>query len=91
LHRETYTEDGVFKGLMGMAGCGLLLVGLVIVALGTTAGALLNRLGFDKAAVVFGMWPYALLAVFVTFLLLQLLRLVVPVADRDSPSDSAST
>jgi predicted dehydrogenase len=82
LHDESYTEDGVFKGLMGMAGCGLILLGLVVAVVGTTAGALLQRMGFGRAAILIGQWPWALLAIFVVFLLLQSLRLVVPVAAR---------
>jgi predicted dehydrogenase len=89
LHGETYTEAGVFKGLMGMAGCGLVLLAMVVAVLGTTVGALLKRIGFERAATVVGCWPYALLVIFGVFLLLQLLRLVVPVADRDErKSDS---
>lgn len=91
LHDEVYTEAGVFKGLMGMAGCGLLLLALVIVVLGTTVGALLNRMGFAGGAMVAGWWPYALIVVFAGFLSLQLLRLVVPAPDRDRVRNDTST
>ena len=91
LHDEVYTEAGVFKGLMGMAGCGLLLLGLVIVVLGTTIGALLNRMGFEAGAMVAGWWPYALFTVFAGFLALQLLRLVVPTPEKNRNSEDTST
>jgi len=92
LHGETYTEAGVFKGLMGMAGCGLLLLGLMITVLGTTVGALLDRIGFEVAANIVGKWPFVLVAIFVVFLALQLMRLVVPIAaDGADSKDGAET
>ena len=87
LHDETYTEASVFKGLMGMAGCGLILLALVITVLGTTVGALLDRMGFRDAANVVGLWRYVLVAIFVVFLLLQLLRFVVPETEDHNLAD----
>lgn len=70
LHYEPPTEHATFKGLMSGVGCLLLIAGLLILVVATTA----VHAGVPLAQ----HWPYALLAVLVLFLLLQLLRLVFP-------------
>jgi predicted dehydrogenase len=68
LYYEDYTEQGTFKGTMTSLGCGLLLLGMV--ALGVVA------IGEQMGLPWLRGWPYALLAAFAAFLLLQLLMLV---------------
>lgn len=93
LYNETYSEQGTFKGVMGIAGCGLVLLALLTL-IGAAIGQKTARfLGMEWLAVVFGHWHYGLLGVLLTFLLLQLLRFVVP-ADgkrraRDTQHDAA--
>ncbi|HEX7377692.1 MAG TPA: hypothetical protein VF278_11300 [Pirellulales bacterium] len=70
LHYEAPTEHATFKGLMSGIGCLLLVAGLFVLVIATTA----VHAGVPLA----GSWPYVLLGVLVVFLLLQLLRLVFP-------------
>lgn len=68
LHFEEYTEQGTFKGTMTSLGCGLLVLGMLllgVVAIGEQAGVPYTKY-----------WPYLLLGAFGFFLLLQLLMLV---------------
>lgn len=94
LYNETYSEQGTFKGVMGIAGCALVLLALLTL-IGAAIGQKTARfLGMEWLAVVFGHWHYGLLGVLLTFLLLQLLRFVVP-ADgkrraRDTQHDAAN-
>lgn len=74
LHYETPTEHATFKGLMSGVGCFLLLAGLVVLVVATTA----VHAGVPLA----DYWPYLLLAVLAVFLLLQLLGFVFPSNDR---------
>lgn len=76
LHYETPTEHATFKGLMSGVGCFLLLAGLVVLVVATTA----VHAGVPLA----DYWPYLLLAVLGVFLLLQLLGFVFPGNDRKS-------
>lgn len=67
LHFEEYTEQGAFKGTMASLGCGLLVLGTLLlgaVAIGEQAGVPYTRY-----------WPYFLLAALAFFLLLQMLML----------------
>lgn len=70
IHYEEHTEQGTFKGMMAAAGCGLLLVALVLLVMATTAA----NWGVPLAQ----FWPYVLLAALGIFLLLQSLKLVFP-------------
>lgn len=87
LHFEEYTEQGTFKGTMTSLGCGLLVLGMLllgVVAIGEQAGVPYTKY-----------WPYLLLGAFGFFLLLQLLMLVFskPATGSDavaSPSGDAS-
>jgi hypothetical protein len=89
LYNETYSEQGTFKGVMGIAGCGLILLALFTL-LGAAIGQKTARfLGWDGVAAAFGHWHYALLAVLVAFLLLQLLRFAVPAAKPDANRQGA--
>lgn len=78
IYNESYNEQGTFKGLMGMAGCGLLLVALFTLFAAALGEKTARFLELEALAAVFGYWPYALLVVLVAFLLLQLLRYIVP-------------
>jgi len=75
LHHEEYNEAGNFKSLMAAGGCGLLLLGLLLLVvigvvedLGRAANLQLRLLAH---------WPYLLLALLAVFLLLQLLLLAL--------------
>ncbi|MEX0938254.1 MAG: hypothetical protein WDZ59_10385 [Pirellulales bacterium] len=75
LYEQRPSEAATFKGMMSAAGCGLLLLGLLLmllVALGDALGLPLTRY-----------WYVALLAVLAVFLLLQLLPSFV-LRERDS-------
>lgn len=76
LHYETPTEHATFKGLMSGVGCFLLLAGLVVLVVATTA--------VNAGVPMADYWPYLLLAVLAVFLLLQLLGFVFPSNDRKS-------
>jgi predicted dehydrogenase len=70
LHYETPTEHATFKGVMSGVGCLLLIVGLLVLIVATTA----VHAGVPLA----DYWPQLLLGILVVFLVLQLLRLVFP-------------
>jgi predicted dehydrogenase len=67
LHQGQASEEGTFKGMMASAGCGLLMLALLV----SVAGLLLMWLEVPGAWA----WPYVILAMFMSFLLLQLLKL----------------
>ncbi|MEX2186272.1 MAG: hypothetical protein WD875_05745 [Pirellulales bacterium] len=90
MYNETYSEQGTFKGVMGIAGCGLILLALFTL-LGAAIGQKTARfLRLEWLAAAFGHWHYGLLAVLVAFLLLQLLRFVVPATPKPPASDEKS-
>ena len=70
LFHEEASEEGTFHGVMAAGGC--LLIMLSIGA--AIAATMIGRFRFWLA----DFWPFALLAVLVAFLLLQLLKLVFP-------------
>jgi hypothetical protein len=74
MYNEPFTEESAFKGLMGMAGCGLLLLGLTMVVLVAIGDAAARFFQWHGAANVLGKWPILLAVLLVLFLLLQLLR-----------------
>jgi hypothetical protein len=78
IYNETYNEQGTFKGMMGIAGCALLLVALFTLFAAAVGQKTAKFFEADWLATLFGYWHYGLLAVLVMFLLLQLLRFVVP-------------
>ncbi len=84
IYNETYNEQGTFKGMMGIAGCGLLMVALFTLigaAIGQKTARFLKQ---EWLATAFGYWHYVLLAVLVAFLALQLLRFAVPAPPKPS-------
>jgi predicted dehydrogenase len=80
LYYEDYTEDATFKGTMASIGCGLLLLTLCVLALAGVAEQM--RIPYV------GVWRYIVVAVFVVFLLVQLIMLTSgkkqPAGDRES-------
>jgi predicted dehydrogenase len=75
LHHEEYNEAGNFKSLMAAGGCGLLLLGLLlllVIGVVEDLGRAL-KLQLDWLS----KWPYVLLALLAVFLLLQLLVLAL--------------
>lgn len=72
LHFEDYTEEGTFKGTMSSLGCGLLMLGLMVIF----GVAVFDNFRDRKAPNQTPLWPYVLLGVMVVFLLLQSLTLV---------------
>jgi predicted dehydrogenase len=84
LYYEDYTEEGTFKGTMTSLGCGLLLIGLVLlgaVGIGEQMG-----LTFVRA------WPYLLLGVLGLFLAMQLLVVISrkQTLSKDPPRETPS-
>ena len=72
------SEMGAFKSTMTSIGCSLLMLSVVFfVAVGTLHWIAVNA-GWTRMATVIGYWPWAMLAVFALFLLLQTLKLVIP-------------
>jgi hypothetical protein len=82
LHNEEFSDIGTFKGTMASIGCGLLLVGLLIIVLAAIVRTLAVEFGFKKLANALSIWPYVLLAVLGVYLLLQFLVFVGKAPDR---------
>lgn len=76
LHYETPTEHATFKGVMSGVGCLLLMAGLLVLIIATTA--------VNAGVPLADYWPQILLGVLVVFLLLQSLRLVFPSDKREA-------
>ncbi len=76
LHHEEFSDIGTFKGTMASTGCALLLAGLFLVVLVAIADVIAAQAGWNQLAGVLHQWPFLLLGVFGSFLLLQLLLLV---------------
>ncbi len=78
MHNEALTESRSFKGLMGIAGCGLLLFALFGMVFVAIAQGVARQAGLGRVAEILGKGPILLAAILVLFLLLQLLRLALP-------------
>jgi myo-inositol 2-dehydrogenase/D-chiro-inositol 1-dehydrogenase len=76
LHQEEFSDVGTFKGTMASAGCGLLVVGLILVVVVALVHTLAAQAGWNRLARMLDGWPYLMLVVFGIFLLLQLLVFV---------------
>ena len=76
LHNEEFSDIGTFKGTMASVGCGLLLIGMVMVVIVAIVHALAVQAGWNRLAAVLDCWPYLLLVVCGIYLLLQLLVFV---------------
>lgn len=77
LHQEEFSELGTFKGTMASLGCGLVLVGLLVLLLATLVGGVAREAGWGLGERIAGAWPVAVLTVLGLFLALQLLPLIV--------------
>ena len=85
--KEQQSESDAFKGMMASVGCGLLIAVTLLFLIAVGAIQLLEiRGGGDMAKVLLSKTPHVLLFVLVAFLLLQLLRFVIP----DQHDDSAA-
>ena len=82
LHQEEFSEMGTFKGTMASLGCGLVLVGLLILVVATVIGGIAHEAGWALGEQLMSVWPYVVLAALTGFLALQLLPLLV-----QSPAD----
>jgi predicted dehydrogenase len=76
LHHEEFSDVGTFKGTMASTGCGLLVVGLILVVFVALVHTLAAQAGWNRLARMLDGWPYLMLVVFGIFLLLQLLVFV---------------
>jgi myo-inositol 2-dehydrogenase/D-chiro-inositol 1-dehydrogenase len=76
LHHEEFSDVGTFKGTMASAGCGLLVVGMILVVFVALVHTLAAQAGWNRLARMLDGWPYLVLVVFGIFLLLQLLVFV---------------
>jgi myo-inositol 2-dehydrogenase/D-chiro-inositol 1-dehydrogenase len=76
LHQEEYSDISTFKGTMASLGCGLLMLGLMLIVVVAIAHSIAVNAGWMQAAAILSNWPYLLLGVLGVFLLLQLFLLV---------------
>ena len=89
LYYEDYTEEGTFKGTMTSLGCGLLLLGMFLLAVVGIA----EQMGVPFLCG----WPYLLLGAMGIFLAMQVLllvsrkRVITPRDELLSTSDSHKT
>ena len=75
---EEASEESAFKSAMTSLGCGILMLGAVLVVVTAVAQWVAARAGMRGLAGILGQWPLLLLAVLAVFLILQLLRLIIP-------------
>lgn len=78
LYHEEASEQGTFHGVMSAVGCGLLMLSIGLAILASMVGWLKLRIA--------NLWPYALLAILVVFLLMQFLKFVFP-SDTNKSED----
>lgn len=77
LHQEEFSEMGTFKGTMASLGCGLVMVGLLVLVLATVIGGIAHKAGWAFGEQLTSVWPFVVLAVLGGFLALQLLPLLI--------------
>lgn len=82
LHQEEFSEMGTFRGTMASAGCGLILLALLLLVVATVVGGIAHELGWDWGARLAGAWPVVVLVALGGFLLLQVLPLLLPAGRR---------
>ena len=84
------TEEGTFKGVMTSLGCSVILLALVVLVAGALFKFVARLAGLDALANAIAVaLPFVLLAMFVLFLALQVLKLFVrDSADEDDPGES---
>jgi hypothetical protein len=76
--QENYSGEGAYKGLMGMVGCGLLLLALASFLIVALFQMVARQAGWRDVAALLGKWPQALLVILCAFLALQALRWLRP-------------
>lgn len=76
--QENYTEEGSYKGLMGMVGCGLLLLAVASFLMVALLQMVARQAGWRDVAALLGKWPHVLLVILCIFLALQALRWLGP-------------
>lgn len=87
LHQEEFSELGTFRGTMASLGCGIIMVGLLVLFLATLIGGVARAAGWEFAERLAGIWPYVILGTLLLFLALQLLPLLLPrSADSSGPA-----
>jgi len=77
LHQEEFSELGTFKGTMASLGCGLVMVGLLILVMATVIGGIAHEAGWAFGEQLMSVWPFVVLSVLGAFLALQLLPLLI--------------
>lgn len=77
LHQEEFSELGTFRGTMASVGCGLVLLGLLVLLAATLVGGLASEFDWELGKSITGAWPVVVLAVLSVFLVLQLLPLLI--------------
>ncbi len=77
LHQEEFSEMGTFKGTMASLGCGLVMLGLLVLVVATVIGGIAHKAGWVFAEQLTAIWPFVVLAALGGFLALQLLPLLV--------------
>lgn len=87
LRAEGRGEEQAFKGTMAAAGCAIL-IGIMMLMFGLAVAMFIARASgvewIQNVAGIVRYWPHALLFVLVAFLLIQLLRFVIPRDDGNS-------
>lgn len=75
---EGRSETDAFKGTMASIGCVLLMLGLLVVFGSAVILKLAEKTGNQLLVDIFRWWPAGLVAVFGVFILMQLLRFIIP-------------
>ena len=86
---EQASEAGNFKGLMTSVGCGILILGLVLIAAAAVSHRLAVAAGMHGLADLLEKWPYLFLLLLGLFLLLQALLRVAQPSQTEEPFDAA--
>jgi predicted dehydrogenase len=77
LHQEEFSELGTFRGTMASLGCGLVLLGLLVLLVATLVGGIASEFDWELGKSITGAWPVVVLAILSAFLALQLLPLLI--------------
>ena len=84
VQHEQPTEEGTFKGLMTSLGCGLLLMGLLLVVAMAVLDFVARANNWRTLSAILRSWPWVLCAVFGVFLAFQVLLRLTRRRDGDS-------
>jgi predicted dehydrogenase len=83
VHPQRLTQELAFRGAMSAFGCGLLLLGMMVLFV---AGVMGDVVGLQ----LFKLWPWALLTVLTLFLLLQIVPWLATKRSPSAPGDATS-